>query len=76
MESIFYIGLRKSTGQSQNRCVQVTECHMDSKEPRRKQSLLDSESLTMGVLSEVFAAVDLREEICYHSRPKKQIQEA
>ena len=76
MESIFYIGLRKSTGQSQNRCVQVMECHMDSKEPRRKQSLLDSESLTMGVLSEDFAAVDFREEICYHSRPKKQIQEA
>ena len=29
----------------------------------------------MGVLSDDFAAVDFREELCYHSRPKKQIQE-
>ena len=29
----------------------------------------------MGVLSDDFAAVDVREELCYHSRPKKQIQE-
>ena len=71
MESIFYIGLRKSTGQSQNRCVQVMECHMDSKEPRRKQSLLDSESLTMGVLSEDFAAVDLREDYANLSLTEK-----
>ena len=25
----------------------------------------------MGVLSDDFAAVDIREELCYHSRPKK-----
>ena len=75
MESIFYIGLRKSTGQSQNRCVQVMECHRDSKRAEKEQSLLDSESLSMGVLSDDFAAVDFREELCYHSRPKKQIQE-
>ena len=29
----------------------------------------------MSVLSDDFAAVDVREELCYHSRPKKQIQE-
>ena len=29
----------------------------------------------MGVFSDDFAAVDVREELCYHSRPKKQIQE-
>ena len=32
----------------------------------------DSESLSMGVLSDDFAAVDVREELCYHSRPKKR----
>ena len=26
----------------------------------------------MGVLSDDFAAVDFREELCYHSRPKKR----
>ena len=44
---------------------------MDSKEPRRKQSLLDSESLTMGVLSEDFAAVDLREDYANLSLTEK-----
>ena len=46
--------------------------------PQRQQksramiiSLLGSESLTMGVFSDDFAAVDVREELCYHSRPKK-----
>ena len=28
----------------------------------------------MSVLSDDFAAVDVREELCYHSRPKKQIR--
>ena len=30
----------------------------------------------MGVFSIDFANVDVREELCYHSRPKKQIREA
>ena len=34
-------------------------------------SLLSSQSLTMGVFSDDFATVDVREELCYHSRPKK-----
>ena len=41
----------------------------------RKQSLLGSQFVYIGVLSDDFAAVDVREELCYHSRPKKQIQE-
>ena len=45
---------------------------MDSKRAEKEQSLLDSESLSMGVLSDDFAAVDFREELCYHSRPKKR----
>ena len=41
----------------------------------REVSLLSSISLSIGVLSDDFAAVDVREELCYHSRPKRQIQE-
>ena len=37
-----------------------------------KRSLLGSQTLYIGVLSDDFAAVDLREELCYHSRPKKE----
>ena len=46
-----------------------------AKEPSKENSLLSSQSLPMGVLSDDFAAVDFREGLCYHSRPKKQIQE-
>ena len=34
--------------------------------------MLDSRMVSMGVLSNDFAAVDLREELCYHSRPEKR----
>ena len=37
--------------------------------------MLGSRFVYIGVLSDDFAAVDVREELCYHSRPKKQIQE-
>ena len=39
-----------------------------------EQSLLDSQFVYIDVLSDDFAAVDVREELCYHSRPKKQIR--
>ena len=44
---------------------------MDSKRAEKEQSLLDSESLSMGVLSDDFAAVDVREVLCYHSLTEK-----
>ena len=45
---------------------------IDSKKSRaRKLSLLGSQSLSMGVFSDDFATVDVREELCYHSRPEK-----
>ena len=48
------------------------ECHRDSKRAEKeKQSLLDSESLSMGVLSDDFAAVDLREDYANLSLPKE-----
>ena len=41
-----------------------------------EKSLLDSQFVYIGVFSDDFAAVDVREGLCYHSRPKKQIQRA
>ena len=38
----------------------------------RNFSLLSSQFISMGVFSDDFAAVDIREELCYHSRPKKR----
>lgn len=49
--------------------------YRQQKSRARKQSLLGSQFVYIGVLSDDFAAVDVREELCYHSRPKKQIQE-
>ena len=51
------------------------KCFIYIKKSRaRKLSLLSSKVVSMGVLSDDFAAVDVREELCYHSRPKKQIR--
>ena len=52
------------------------ECLTDSK--RAEQGLILTRLLKsfMGVFRNDFAAVDVREELCYHSRPKKQIREA
>ena len=47
--------LRKSTGQSQNRCVQVRKCLIDSKRVEQGKSLLGSKSLLL-----VFSATILR----------------
>ena len=41
------------------------------KEPSKGLSLLDSQNLFMGVLSDDFATVDVREELCYHSLTEK-----
>ena len=42
-----------------------------AKEPSKETTLLGSQFVYIGVLSNDFAAVDIREELCYHSRPKK-----
>ena len=50
---------------------------MNSKRAEQgKQSLLGSLFVYIGVFRDDFAAVDFREELCYHSRPKKQIRRA
>ena len=45
---------------------------MQQKRRARKNSLLGSRFIFIKVLSDDFADVDFREELCYHSRPKKQ----
>ena len=45
--------------------------HRRQKSRARNNSLPDSRSHLMGVFSDDFAAVDVREELCYHSRPEK-----
>ena len=45
--------------------------HRQQKSRARKSSLLSSKNLSMGVFSNDFATVDVREELCYHSRPEK-----
>ena len=64
--------LRKSTGQSQNRCVTGAQnAPRTAKEPSKEQILTRLSKSFMGVFSNDFAAVDFREELCYHSRPEK-----
>lgn len=41
------------------------------KEPSKGKPLLGSESLTMGVFCDDFAAVDVREELCKTKPPEK-----
>ena len=58
-------------GKSQNRCVGGWQNHRSTaKEPSK--GMLGFQFVYIGVLSDDFADVDLREELCYHSRPKKQ----
>ena len=48
--------------------------HRQQKSRARYKTLLGSQFVYMGVLSDDFAAVDFREELCYHHPPKKQIR--
>ena len=66
------LGLRKSTGKSQNRCViGVQNALRTAKEPSKELILTRLLKSFMGVFSDDFAAVDVREELCYHSRPER-----
>ncbi len=53
------------------RCRRVKWLINDKRAGIRKHTLLGSKFVSMGVLSDDFATVDLREELCYHSRPKE-----
>ena len=49
--------------------------YKQKKEPSKETSLLSSKVVSMGVLSDDFAAVYFREELCYHKTAEKaQIQ--
>ena len=45
--------------------------HGQQESRARKQTLLGSLIVYMSVLSDDFATVDVREVLCYHSRPEK-----
>lgn len=45
--------------------------HRRQKSRARKQSLLGSQFIYMDAFSDDFAAVDVREELCYHSLSEK-----
>ena len=59
-------------GTKKNRCVEVGTFPVDSKRAEQGNSLLGSQFVYICVLSDDFATVDVREELCYHSRPKKR----
>ena len=62
-----------SQREKKNRCVQVRKCLIDGKRAEQgNKSLLGSQFVYIGVLSDDFATVDLREVLCYHSRPEKR----
>ena len=45
--------------------------HKQQKSRARNKSLLGSQFVYIVVFGDDFAAVDFREELCYHSRPEK-----
>ena len=68
--------MRKSTGKEKSlRGWQAKIIESQQKSRARKQSLLGSQFVYIDVFSNDFATVDVREELCYHSRPKKQNSE-
>ena len=63
-------------GTKKNRCVTGVQNGLQTaKEPSKETFLTRLLKSFMGVFGNDFAAVDVREELCYHSRPKKQIRE-
>ena len=59
-------------GTKKNRCVEGAQnASRTAKEPSKEMDLTRRLKSFMGVFSNDFAAVDVREELCYHSRPEK-----
>ena len=75
---ILYSKSAEVNGTKKNRCVRVKKSLINSKRAEQgNNSLLGSRFVSMGVFGDDFAAVDVREELCYHSRPEKaQIRRA
>lgn len=71
-ESKFSVGLRKSTGQRKIVALWARKTAYKRKMSRaRNFPLLDSRMVSMGVLSDDFATVDLREDYANLSLPKE-----
>ena len=53
------------------RCGRIKRLINDKRAKQGKTPLLDSQMVSMGVLSDDFATVDVLEELCYHSLTEK-----
>ena len=67
--SVFLKAVSGSQRGKKNRCVGIERCFKVMEKAERNARLTVGEDK---VFSDDFADVDLREELCYHSRPKKQ----
>ena len=67
--SVFLKVVSVSQRGKKNRCVGIGLCFKGTEKAERKARLTVGEDKVFG---DDFADVDLREELCYHSRPKKQ----
>ena len=63
--------MRKSTGKDKSLRIGRKLPHRQQKSQTREKPYSALNFVYMGVLSDDFSAVDVREELCYHSRPKK-----
>ena len=67
-----FVGLRKSTGQRKIVALKARRMpYRQQKSQARKTSMLGSQFVYMGVLSDDFATVDLREDYANLSLPKE-----
>ena len=77
MHRTVYVGMLKMqyaevNGTKKNRCIQGAYFDLwTAKEPSKENTLLGSQTRFIGVLSDDFAAVDFREELCYSKPPEK-----
>lgn len=67
--SVFLKVVSVSQRGKKNRCVGIERCFKVMEKAERNAWLTVGEDKVFG---DDFADVDLREELCYHSRPKKQ----
>ena len=67
--SVFLKVVSVSQRGKKNRCVGIGLCFKGTEKAERKARLTVGEDKVFG---DDFADVDLREELCYHSRPKKR----
>ena len=66
--SVFLKAVSGSQWGKNNRCVEIELCCKGTGKPSDARLMIGEDK----VFSDDFTDVDVREELCYHSRPKKQ----